>query len=818
MSKTLLTTLLSTLILFFIGSISEIQAQDCELEFSLGNDTTINCNSSISLGAPEGYNYLWSTGDVTDSINVSQAGTYSVQVIENLGSITVNGDFSNGLTGFTSDYIPGTGGAFGLLSLEGQYAVSSNSSDVHDNFAFCFDHTQGDATGSMLIVNGAAIADQEIWTQTIAVTPNTDYIFSTWAMSVTPNNPGQLNFSINGSQIGLTFDIPATSCLWQEFFTTWNSGSATSATISIVNQNTQVAGNDFALDDIQFSPTCVFTDSIVVSLPPKPVLTLSGAQTICAGDSVTLTASSTIDGSTVNWQPGSLTGNEITVSPASSTQYTAIATSPADCNSIPKTVVITVDQGPNFTISGTDSICPAQTVTLTASSNTTGLSYNWSPGDLNGNSIEISPDETTVYTVTATPETGCPSSRSFTVNVRNPEVSITGTPLICQGQTISLSASSYFDPYEFTWQPGNVANDVIQVSPSETTTYSVTGLSDEGCESSATYTVEVVDPKITITGPSEICPGDTAMLNASADFPGFLYQWNPGSLSGANVELNPNSTTTYSITGVSSLGCSSDTTYTLTVLPIPVAEISGAGQICNGSEITLTASANIPGTLFIWNTEDSVSQITVDPSTTSDYSVVAIADNCPSQPAFATVTVYQVPIVYPPNDTLVCPAEPVTVFAGSNVVGGNYFWTPTEQTGDTITIDPVVAGFYTVSVESNGCTSVERFFNVGLLETCGCELVMPNIFTPNSDGKNDTFGPLEDDECEYTNFTLTVFNRWGKEVFSSSESGSRWDGMINDNQASEGVYFWTFSYGYTDRSLRTGNNSLSGEVSLSLGP
>ena len=118
--------------------------------------------------------------------------------------------------------------------------------------------------------------------------------------------------------------------------------------------------------------------------------------------------------------------------------------------------------------------------------------------------------------------------------------------------------------------------------------------------------------------------------------------------------------------------------------------------------------------MFIWNTEDSVSQITVDPSTTSDYSVVAIADNCPSQPAFATVTVYQVPIVYPPNDTLVCPAEPVTVFAGSNVVGGNYFWTPTEQTGDTITIDPVVAGFYTVSVESNGCTSVERFFNVGL--------------------------------------------------------------------------------------------------------
>lgn len=801
----------------FVGTFSFVQAQDCDLEFSLGNDTTINCNASLTLTAPEGYNYLWSTGDVTDSITVSQAGTYSLQVIENLGSITVNGDFSDGENGFTSDYIPGTGGTYGLLSFEGQYAVSSNSSNVHNNFASCFDHTQGDGSGSMLIVNGAAIADQEIWTQTVPITPNTDYIFSTWAMSVTPNNPGQLNFSINGSQIGLTFDIAGTNCLWQEFFTTWNSGAATSATISIVNQNTEVAGNDFALDDIQFSPTCIFTDTIVVSLPPKPVLTLSEAQTICAGDSVTITASSSIEGSTVNWQPGSLSGNEITVSPSSSTQYSAIATSPSDCNSITKTIVITVDQGPNFNIAGTDTICPNEEITLTATSNSTGLTFTWSPGDLEGNSINVSPDETTVYTVIATPQTGCPSSKTFTVNVRNPEIVVTGTPLICPGQTIALSVSSYYDSYEYTWEPGEIAGNLIDVSPGESTTYSVTGLSDEGCEASASYFVQVEDPVITISGPSEICPGDTAALNASADFPGFIYQWSPGTITGANVEFSPETTTTYNISGVSSQGCSSNVSFILTVSQIPVAEISGAGEICNGEEIALDATANVPGSLFVWNTEDSIAQIIVDPSTTTEYSVVAFDGSCSSEPAFATVVVYPVPIVFPPNDTLVCPATPLTVYASSNVIGGLYSWDTIGQTGDSITIDPVVAGFYNVSVEKNGCISIVRYFNVDFLETCGCTLDMPNIFTPNNDGMNDSFGPLEDDECQYTNFTLTVFNRWGKEVFTSSEKGSRWDGMINDKLASEGVYFWTFSYGYTDGSLRTGNESLSGEVSLSLG-
>lgn len=799
---------------FLILPFYKAYAQECDLEFSLGNDTTLNCNSSVTLTGPEGFNYLWSTNATTQSINVSQAGQYSLQIIEQQESEVINGDFSDGTNGFTSDYVIGTGGSWGQLSLEGTYAVSSNSMNVHTNFVSCFDHTTDDASGAMLIVNGASVADQDIWTQTITITPNTEYVFSIWGMSVVGSNPGQLNFSINGDQFGETFELNSFTCLWENFLTTWNSGSNTTATIAIVNQNTSTSGNDFALDDISFAPICSFTDTIEVALPTLPVLTVSENQTICVGDSVTLEATSDIPNSTFTWQPGNLSGSEITVAPEASVQYTAIATSPQECNSTPQSVIITVDQGPDIAISATDTICPGQTTVLTASSDTDDMTYLWTPGDISGNTLEVSPDETTEYTVTGTPEVGCPGSANFTLNVRNPSVSISGTELICPGQTIELTAEGNYSEFEYNWSPGGLSGDTIEVSPDETTEYTVSATSDAGCEATADFTVEVEPAVITISGDSEICPHDTAALSATASFPGFSFQWNPGSIYGADIEVIPTSTTTYTISGSSSLGCTAQAEYTVTVSAIPNAEISGPSEICSGEEITLNATADVPNPFFVWNNDSTGSQIIESPGSTTEYSVVAFDGNCPSAPAFHTVTVKPVPIVFPPNDTLVCPETPLVVTATANIPDGSYFWTPTDQTGDTITIDPVNPGFYTVSVEKNGCTSVERYFEVDLLESCGCTLEIPNVFTPNGDGKNDGFRPMDDDECQYTGYTLTVFNRWGKEIFRTSDFSESWDGTIDGNTADDGVYFWTFTYEYTDGSLKTGSEARSGEVTL----
>jgi len=124
-----------------------------------------------------------------------------------------------------------------------------------------------------MVVNGASVANVTVWSEAVSVQSNTTYVFSVWAASVTSTSPGILNFSINGVQLG---NITLTSSLgiWKNFTVRWSSGSNTTATIGIVNQNTASTGNDFALDDISFAPVCRknFTVNLYPN-PAKPVIT-----------------------------------------------------------------------------------------------------------------------------------------------------------------------------------------------------------------------------------------------------------------------------------------------------------------------------------------------------------------------------------------------------------------------------------------------------------------------------------------------------------------------------------------------------------------
>ena len=221
-------------------SISGLSQTGCDIDFSIGNDTLIDCNSSISLNATAGLdNYNWSNNQSGSSITVSSPGQYicTATVVSGI-NVVVNGDFSDGISGFDSDYDQGMGGAYGPLSLEGTYTVAANTQDTHNDFVFCYDHTTGDASGSLLGVNGANTPGQQVWSQTVAVQPDTDYMFSVWAMSAVASNPGTLNFSVNGDQVGNNLNLPFSTCNWQNFFVVWNSGTNTTADIAIENLNT----------------------------------------------------------------------------------------------------------------------------------------------------------------------------------------------------------------------------------------------------------------------------------------------------------------------------------------------------------------------------------------------------------------------------------------------------------------------------------------------------------------------------------------------------------------------------------------------------
>ena len=74
---------------------------------------------------------------------------------------------------------------------------------------------------------------------------------------------------------------------------------------------------------------------------------------------------------------------------------------------------------------------------------------------------------------------------------------------------------------------------------------------------------------------------------------------------------------------------------------------------------------------------------------------------------------------------------------------------------------------------------------------CSCEdVVFPNIFTPNGDEINDVFRLFYDPGCPITDFSLVIKNRWGQEVYDSTDPNGEWDGTRNGNPAPSDVYIY----------------------------
>ena len=337
---------------------TNVHAQ-CNGSISLGPDVVL-CEGQTTLLTPgPGYiSYLWNDGFTGAVRNEGTAGVYSCTVQElAVGvNLVVNGDFSAGASGFTSGYIPGTGGTYGLLSSEGQYAVASNGTATHTNFPPCTDHTGG---GNMMVVNGAATPGVSIWCQSITVTPNTNYAFSAWLSTMVVSNPAVLQFTINGQVLGNPFTAPSTSCTWDQFSELWNSGTNTTAEICITNQNTQTSGNDFALDDITFTPYCNYTDTVEVFVNAYPEPDLGPDQVYCGPGTVVLDATTpTVD--TFIWNDGQATGPQLTVT-TSGTYWVNVFTGACFGRD---SVTVTFLPQPTLDLGGDQGACTGDSVTI----------------------------------------------------------------------------------------------------------------------------------------------------------------------------------------------------------------------------------------------------------------------------------------------------------------------------------------------------------------------------------------------------------------------------------------------------------------------
>jgi hypothetical protein len=688
---------------------------------------------SVTLTAPAGYSsYLWSTGATTQAITVSDSAQVSVTVTD------ANGCSAQSTVIFVNEYPPVMAEVFADRTT----ACAGQSANLSIN---------GD-TGTIRWSTGAT-------TSSIVVTQSGDYSYSVTNIHGCSATSAPLHVSIDPAPVTPQFvSSPTTACpsALDMIVTVTNFSSFTSLNYRSNRTITSSAngvlhisrpfnsGGFWVEADGTTANGCIYTGRIDVPEGTGPDTTITAPATVCGGTTQQATAADAGLGATYQWNAvsgiwslsnaTSRTATFIANPSATSATLECWITDATGACTNKGTVTINVIPAPSANITVTPStVCDSGSYTATVPDAGAGATYQWTyGGNLTVNSID---GRTLSFTttgagsinlgMTVTAGTGCSNQNqgSITLQIGSPlTVSPSGPTAICQGSSVTLTASSNMLSYH--WSTGETTRSI---TVSQAGTYSVTGVSGNGCTSrSADTTVTVLplpDATITASGPTTFCAGGNVTLTSPAGS-GYSYQWSNGA-------------TTRSITvGVSGnfwvsvrdqAGCYNSSTVTVTVSPLPSATITASGPttFCAGGSVTLTASSG--GSSYLWSTGATTQAITVNSS--GNYSVtVTDANGCSATSTPRSVTVNPLPSVSvtASGPTTFCAGGAVTLSATGST--GSYLWSTGART-QSITVS--TSGSYSVNlIDANGCSvnSAPTTVTVNALPTATITASGPTTF------------------------------------------------------------------------------------------
>lgn len=740
--------------------------------------TNINASSRIYFGGGGG------AGDANDNCGGSGANGGGLIIlispkIKGTGIIVANGDSAQNSFNIHADALGGGGGG-------GSIILNSNSVSNTLNI-----NAIGGKGGSMISLNAGFLIGS-------GAGGGGGYVSYPTGSNPIVNIGGGLNgknyhtwiseFPANGATIGgsgLSQALPAYS------ITTNYTGVGTS-TISInsVTNNSLCVGqsavifpggsNNFSISptnstgvSFTVSPTSTTTYTIsdanmtcglantVVTIYVNPSPTLSiNSQTICSGQSATLTA---LGATNYTWSVNNSTANSVTVSPITSSIYTVSGSNGSSCTSS-QTVNVNVVNNPTITVNN-PTICSGETVTLSVSGAT---NYTWSSNGIISNpntaNLIVSPTITTNYTVTGA-NLMCNSQTVTTVSVVTaPTIAITGNTFACSGQSTTLTASG---ATTYTWNTGVISSSV-SVSPTVNTTYTVVGTTGS-CTSQTLITVNT-SSNITVTGGSTICSGQTTTLTANG---ANSYTWtNPSSLSGSSgntVIASPSSTTNYTVLGTMN-SCTNSAVVSVSVNPTPtITTVSYTNTSCglnNGSaDIVSTPSNNT----YTWSSGVSSSTNTANALAPGSYTVSVNNGACYTSTVVNILSSNVLQITsytITPSD---CGMTNGAITVQDNYTNSTYSWSPNVSVSNTATnLSPTN---YALTITNGSCSTSTVF-------------VVPQLNGPNAMSVNKS-----DAICESLNGEISITSITnGTAPYQYSFNNSSFSSVSTFSNLSQGIY------------------------------
>ncbi len=616
----------------------------------------------------------------------------------------------------------------------------------------------------------------------ILSTENITVLISNPIATITPSGPTNL---CAGDSVTLTGNTGV-------IFYDWNPGGNSNQTITVSKAGT------YTLTTID-GFGCSASNSIIINKSTKMKDSITAFSNIACFGGNTGIISVGISGGTPSytyvWSSGG--GTSATSTGLSAGSYTITTIDAYGCTQSTTEILKQTTSSLVYNTTSTNVSCFGNntgTANATVSGGAPTYTYLWNPGSYS--SANLTNLTAGTYTVTITDSAGCAVTSSVTITqpaqtttILNP---ISATCINNDG-SISISVTGGTSPYTYLWNPGGNTNSSI--TGLSTGNYSVTITDANGCIDTTSGTVGLNKTfSVNIKGDDSICNGQTDTLAASG---ATTYTWSNGSTA-SSIIITPATSTLYYVIGTTGV-CTDTIPHKVTIYKQLATSRIPNDTICPGTPVVLKVSlvGGKPAYTYTWNngvTNNSAGPITVYPDSNTTYKVV-ITDACDYKASDS------VKIIVRAKGNASFFANPDTIAGGQTVIFNNtsknttsYFWTFGDGSSSTLGTPTHIytgTGSYEVILigyNVYGCadTAIEDVFITP-------EIIIPNVFTPNGDGRNETLiFTIGGATC----FHVDLYNRWGQIVYESGNMYGGWDGRIRQTGAlaSDGVYYYIINY------------------------
>jgi gliding motility-associated-like protein len=557
------------------------------------------------------------------------------------------------------------------------------------------------------------------------------------------------------------------------------------------------------------------TTTATVTVHPVPEVTaIASDSEICEGEEIVLTGEGA---ETYTWDLGVIDGEAFIPDGLGTITYTVIGTNGFGCEGV-ATIDIVVAPNPTVTAAASPmEICLGESIVFTGSGADT---YIWDGGILDG--VAFTPTETGEfeYTVIGTvTESGCTNTALVTITAYDvPIVGATASPSeICLGQSTILSATGA-DSY--SWTGGVIDGASFEPDEAGEFAYTVIGTNTEG-ECSNTTTISITVHEVPVVGATasviELCFGESTILNGTgAD----TYAWTGGVFDGLSFIPDVLGAITYTVTGTNEFGCEGSASIIITTIDCGEPVIIGfemPNSICINECFTLndTSSGSIAN--WAWDfggaTEPNTSDIqnpTICVNTAGAFTITLTLTSDVGEEFSETkdLVVNPIPIIDARLDTIIDLGGQAEL-STSVVSDGVFSWSPDVDI-DCLNCPSTNASphqnqtYYVHFIDNNGCSATDSIIVlVNYLLSVG----VPTGFSPNGDGNNDVLFVKGEG---LTSIHFVIYNRYGEQIFVTTEQSIGWDGSFLNRDQNPGVFTWVLHYSTLDDK----NGMLKGNTTL----